>query len=175
LESIKRRLDGDMTIHWKTHSLEQEDNDSGYSVWEHPEDQTHGVLALVAAKAAQNQGDLLFGSFHMGVFRARHENHKNIADKKVLAEIAEKIGLDVPRLEKDMERRETWEAVGQDHTESVETYDAFGVPTVVFPGNSAVFIKLDALPEDLDERVSLYRFILDMAVSKPYLHELKRS
>jgi len=92
----------------------------------------------------------------------------------VIAEVAKDAGIDAVRFEKDMDSGKTWEAIGEDHLEAKRKYEVFGVPTLVFGQGGAVFVKLESIPDSMDERVSLFAFISDMAEKMPYLRELKR-
>ena len=60
---------------WNTFSLDQQNSEKGpdFMMWEHPDYPSQGVRALVAAKAAKNQGELLFLRFHLATFKARHD------------------------------------------------------------------------------------------------------
>jgi len=176
LESIKTEVAEDFSIQWKTFSLDQQNSEKGpdFMMWEHPEYPSRGVPALVAAKAAKNQGEPLFLGFHLATFEAIHDEGKDIADGKVLRDIAKYAGLDLVRFEQDMAREETWQAVGEDHIESKTKYDVFGVPTLVFGQGQAVFVKLGPIPESKEERISLFELIYAMGAKRPYLLELKR-
>jgi len=176
LESIKGEVEGGLSIQWKAFSLDQQNSQESpdFMMWEHPDYPSDGVPALVAGKAAKNQGDAPFLRFHLAAFKARHDEEKEIADRKLLREIARKAGLDPVRFEQDMARRETWQAVGEDHLEAKKKYNVFGVPTLVFEHGQAVFVKLASIPESKEERLSLFALISDMGAKRPYLLELKR-
>jgi predicted DsbA family dithiol-disulfide isomerase len=166
----------DMNICWKAFSLEQNNSTRGadFKYWEHSEAPSRGVRALAAAKAAANQGQAAFLIFHYALFDARHRQGKNIGDPGILMEIAEKAGLQVNRLNRDMADPACWQAVGKDHEDARENHNVFGVPTLIFPKGRPVYIKLSALPASLDEQLSLFHMIKNMAEDRPYLLELKR-
>ncbi len=176
LESIKTEVDGGILIDWKTFSLDQQNSQEGpdFRMWEHRDYASRGVRALVAAKAAKNQGEEAFFRFHLAAFEAKHDEGKDIAHGNTLVDTARDAGLDLVRFEEDMDKEETWQAVGKDHMEARERYDVFGVPTLVFGEGQAVFVKLESLPKSKEDWVSLFEFISDMAVKRPYLLELKR-
>ena len=176
MESIKTEVADGLSIQWKTFSLDQQNSEKGpdFMMWEHPDYSSRSIPALVAAKAAENQGEPLFLRFHLATFEARHDQGKDIADRKVLRDIAKYAGLDPVRFEQDMAREETWRAVGEDHIESKREYGVFGVPTLVFGQRQAVFVKLESIPESKEERISLFELIYGMGVRRPYLLELKR-
>jgi predicted DsbA family dithiol-disulfide isomerase len=176
LESIKSEVAGGLSIQWKAFSLDQQNSEESpdFMMWEHPDYPSRGIPALVAAKAAENQGEPLFLRFHLATFEAKHDEGKDIADRKVLRDIAKYKGLDTVRFKQDMAREETWQAVGEDHMESKRKYDVFGVPTLVFGQGKAVFVKLGSIPESREERISLFELICGMGAKRPYLLELKR-
>ena len=176
LEGIKSEVAEGLSIQWKAFSLDQQNSEESpdFMMWEHRDYPSRGVPALVAAKAAKNQGEPLFLGFHLATFEARHDEGKDIADRKVLRDIAKYAGLDPVRFEQDMAREETWQAVGEDHMESKRKCGVFGVPTLVFGQGQAVFVKLDSIPESKEERVSLFELIYGMGAKRPYLLELKR-
>jgi len=176
LESIKTEVDGGLSIQWKTFSLEQQNSQEGadFRIWEQQDYPSRGVPALVASKAALNQGDSSFLKFHLATFEAMHDEGEDIADGKVLMDIAKNAGLDLGQFDQDMNRDETWQAVGKDHTESKRKYNVFGVPTLIFGQGQAVYVKLKSIPESREERNSLFQLIYDMGAERPYLLELKR-
>jgi predicted DsbA family dithiol-disulfide isomerase len=176
LERIEKDTGDGLSVCWKAFSLEQQNSqeDPEFLMWEHPEHPTEGVLALVAAKAAAHQGEGLFLRFHRGLFQAKHDEGKDIADRDFLRELAEKAGLDLVRFEQDLDNKETWQAVGRDHIEAREAHSIFGVPSLVFGESQAVFVKLDSLPDSKREKISLFQVIFDMAKERPYLRELKK-
>ena len=176
LQSIKAKVDGDLTIQWKTFSLEQQNNreNAAFKIWEKRDYPSRGVLALVASKAALKQGDLCFLKFHMATFEALHDEGEDIADGKVLREIVKNVGLDLEQFDQDMKRDETWMAVGEDHMESKRKYNVFGVPTLILGQGKAVYVKLQSIPESKEEQVSLFNMIYHTGIERPYLLELKR-
>ena len=176
MDSIMTEVEGGISIQWKTFSLEQQNSKEGpdFMIWEDPDFPSQGFMALVAAKAAINQGESSFLRFHRATFKARHEEGKDIGDLEVLKEIAKHTDLDLVRFEQDVARDETWQAAGEDHTESKEKYNIFGVPTLVFEQGGPVFVKLQSIPESREERISLFELISNMGAERPYLLELKR-
>lgn len=176
LESIKDKVRNGLLIYWKTFSIEQQNSKKGpeYKIWEHPEQPSWGLPALVAAKAALNQGEEAFLRFHLATFSAKHRLGKNIRKTEVLKEIAMESGLDPAQFERDLAEKKTFETVGKDHTEALEKYNLFGVPTLIFDNKKPVYIKIEAIPDSEKERIALFESIYHMAVNQPYLQEVKR-
>ena len=169
-------VEGGLSIQWKTFSLDQQNSKESpdFMMWESPDYPSQGFMALVAAKAAKNQGESSFLRFHRATFEARHDDGKDIGDLEVLKEIAEQTDLDLARFEQDVARDETWQAAGEEHTESKKKYNIFGVPTIVFEQGDPIYVKLRSIPEPRKERISLFELISDMGSKRPYLLELKK-
>ena len=120
LDQLKTEVEDGLSVEWKAFSLEQQNSTQGkdFMMWEHPEYPCKGVPALVAGKAAKNQGEESFLRFHLAAYRARHDYGEDIADRQVLKKIAKKADLDLGRFEKDMDGDKIWRQVGEDHMES---------------------------------------------------------
>jgi predicted DsbA family dithiol-disulfide isomerase len=176
LENIRAAVEGVLSIRWKTYSLERQRRMQGQNLdsREIQDELSPGELALAASKAAQKHGEESFLKFHLEAFRAKHDDGEDLTDLKVIRSIASRSGLDLARFEHDLAEKDTRRAVVEDHMEARASHGVFGVPTLVFPGGSAVFVKLQSLPESLQERISLFEHIYEMAVRRPYLLELKR-
>lgn len=176
LESIKADIPGGLDISWKTFSLEQQNSRKGpeFLLWEHPEYPTYGIPALIASKAAKNQGQELFLKFHFALFDARHNGFKNISSSEILKDIAKQSGLDIEQFERDIKKEETIQSMAQDHLHGKTRHNLFGVPFLDFDGKNPVYIKLSLLPDSKEERISLFDLIYESAVKHPYLMEIKR-
>ncbi len=176
LESIKGDIPGGIDISWKTFSLEQQNINKGpdFRLWDCPEHPSLGMGALIAAKAAKNQGQALFSRFHFAVFKARHEDFKNISSREILEDIARTAGLNIDQLLLDMDKNETRQAVGRDHLYGKTKHNIFGVPTLTFDDADPVYVKLSVLPNSMEERLSLFEMIRQAAVKRPCLMEIKR-
>jgi predicted DsbA family dithiol-disulfide isomerase len=174
LEGIKK--ESGVIIDWKAFSLEQQNSNKGpeFRIWEHPDLPSYGLLALAASKAAKNQGEDLFVKFHLSVFEARHKDRIDISDHEELFEIAGKSGLDLTLFEEDIMKSETFMAVGKDHEEARTCYNVFGVPTLVFEGNKAAYVKLESIPKSKEEQISLFELLSEITADRPYLLEIKR-
>ena len=158
LDALKATGKLDLDISWKTFSLEQNNNPDNrdYKLWEHPDKPSTGVRALAASKAVIKQGEQAFLRFHKALFTARHQEGKKIGKSQVIFEIAKECGIDVDQLEKDLNDKACWEAVGIDHEEARERHNIFGVPTLIFSKGRPVYIKLDAIPKSEAEQISLF-------------------
>ncbi|MEK7873100.1 MAG: DsbA family protein, partial [Chloroflexota bacterium] len=145
-----------------------------WKLWEQPDSYfSQGRLAFHAAEAARRQGPDAFEHMHMGLLKARHEEGKSLSARAVVLDVAQRAGLDVARLERDLSDRSLLRRLGEDHTHAVEKYGVFGTPTLVFANGGAAYLKLRPAPPAQDAlRVfeNLHQFIAGW----PFIVEVKR-
>ena len=176
LDSIKTEVPGGLDISWRTFSLEQQNSRKApdFFLWDHPEHPTYGIAALVASKAAKQQGEALFLKFHHALFDARHNRHEDISSAEILRGVAQKSGLDIAQFDQDSGKEETIKAMAEDHLHGKSRHNLFGVPSLAFEDKNPVYIKLSSLPEAITERLSLFDLIYESAAKRPCLMEIKR-
>jgi predicted DsbA family dithiol-disulfide isomerase len=88
--------------------------------------------ALEAGRCAQDQGGESFKQFHFSIFRAYFEENRDISSREVLIEIGKNAGLDVIRLEKDLERGQGRAELEAERRTLMSKGGFNGVPTVFF-------------------------------------------
>ncbi|UCB42171.1 MAG: DsbA family protein [Dehalococcoidales bacterium] len=165
-----------MTVIWKYFSLEQVNSKEGpdWKLWEQPVDYvSRGRNAFHAAEAARVQGEIVFDTFHFALLKARHEDKKDITDPAILIEVAKSVGLDIDRFRDDLNDRRLLNKLAEDHVFAVETLNVFGTPTLVFPEQQAVFLKM-APPPSRDESVTVFEDIRRLAEDRQQIKEIKR-
>ncbi len=159
-------------VDWRTFSLEQVNSKTpGVKVWEHPEARSRGVAALAAAQAAKQLDPGRFPAFHTGLFEARHEQARDLADPATLDAVAAAAGYDREAFARARVSPDAWAAVGRDH-EAAVALGVFGTPTLAV-GDQAVFLKMRPLPEH-ESALDLLEEILDLLTRRPYVFELKQ-
>jgi len=164
-----------LTINWKYFSLEQVNSqqEPEWKIWEQPEDYpSHGIYAFRAAEAARQQGNSSFDSFHIALLKARHEQHKDIADIGVLNQIAESINLNMDQFKKNFKDRNLLATIAENHTFAAEVLGIFGTPTLVFPEKQAVFLKMS--PPLFEDSLSVFNEVRTLAERRQYIQEIKR-
>lgn len=87
--------------------------------------------------------------------------------------MAEGVGLDTDKFRKDLNDRHLLDRLAKDHTFAVETLGVFGTPTLVFPEQKAVFLKM-APPPSPGEAVSVFEDVRCLAEERYQIKELKR-
>ena len=175
MQKVKEDIDSEITINWKYFSLEQVNSQQGpeWKIWEQSEDYpSRGLLAFSAAESARRQSEATFDSFHMALLKARHEQRKDIASIDTLIEIAEGVGLEMPRFRKDIRDPKLLARLAKDHTYAVDTLGVFGTPTLVFPEEQAVFLKMTVPPPE--ECLSIFNELRNLVERRQYIREVKR-
>ena len=165
-----------MAIDWKYFSLEQINSKEGpeWKLWEQPDNYpSRGLNAFHAAEAARVQGEKVFNAFHYALLRARHEEKKDIADPATLIEVAEGVGLEMKRFRNDLSDRRLLDKLAADHTFAVETLGIFGTPTLGFPGQQAVFLKMSPPPSP-EESVAVFEDVRHLTMDRQQIKEIKR-
>jgi DSBA-like thioredoxin domain-containing protein len=127
-----------------------------------------GVRALLWGIAVRDAFADKFLDFHMGVFRARHDEGKKIAEEAVLREVAQSVGLDADAVAEEVASGRPLKALEAEHTEAADRYAVFGVPTVI-DGEEAVFFRImeRGNVDDLEQALGL--------VASTRLNEFKRT
>ena len=156
--------------------MEQVNSQQGpqWKIWEQSEDYpSRGLDAFRAAEAARRQGEASFNSFHFALLNARHEQHRNIADKNTLTKVAKSVDLEMAQFEKDLSDRTLLNRLADDHTFAVETLGVFGTPTLVFPERQAIFLKMESPPPS-DDCLSVFIELHHLVEHRQYILEIKR-
>jgi hypothetical protein len=164
-------------IDWQPFALAQVNSDKGpdHKTWEQPEildgsDKT--LLAHQAGLAAKRQGKEAFDSFFITLLRARHEDKADLNDPEVINGAAQRAGLDLGRFREDLTDPDLLKQLGESHTKAVEEVGAFGVPTFVFPGGQAAFLKMFVPPDE--QAAEIFESLTKTMSEFVHVGELKR-
>jgi protein-disulfide isomerase-like protein with CxxC motif len=175
---VKEQLAGDdLHITWKAFLLEQVNSRRGdeWKAWKDQRFTSRDIPPHEAVKSVlTTHGQEAFERYHMAVFRAYHQNRRDIANPLELVAIAREVELDTTVLAEDLRIRRYREAVGEDHQEGDEKYDIFGVPTILFDNQQPTFVKLDAGAWEGPEDMELFQAFVNIAPTRPYVLEIKK-
>ena len=175
LANVKKSYGEEIDIDWKPFMLAQINSQEGpdWKAWEQAEDTpTLGLTAFRAGAAAQRQGRQQFDEFQLAMLKARHEDRRDLSDVEVVLEIAESVGLDMARFREDLADESIMKDVGESHTEAVDQYGVFGVPTFIFPNGNTAFLKTYNPPEE--EAVPMFEEISGVMGRWKWVAEVKR-
>jgi predicted DsbA family dithiol-disulfide isomerase len=136
------REGADLDVRFLPFSLDQAHVEEGDPpVWERqPSEWGTGVTALLYGIAVRDQFPERFFDFHLAAFAARHDKGKKLGREEVVREAAAAAGLDVDAVAEEVWSGRPLKALAAEHTEQVERWNAFGVPTFI-EGDQAVFIR----------------------------------
>jgi predicted DsbA family dithiol-disulfide isomerase len=132
----------DIDYRFQAFSLDQVHVDEGSApVWERPEgERGGGVLALEWGIAIRDQFPDQFLDAHVALFAARHDHGLKLKDEAVLRDAATGVGVDVDAVAAEVATGRPLKALAAEHTEAVERWAVFGVPTFC-EGEEATFIR----------------------------------
>ena len=163
----------DVRVTWRYFSLTQVNSrEEGWTVWgANGTEPVRGRLAFKAAEAARRQGR--FDDLHAAMLQARHRDRLDLDDVHVIERLAEKAGLDLKQLQRDLGDPSILSSLARDHTQAVEQHGVFGTPTFVFGGGGSAYVRLADAPEAADA-VRIFDSLVAVAAGEPRILEIKR-
>jgi hypothetical protein len=174
---VQEKLGDELQISWKAFLLEQVNSKRGleWRAWKDPRFTSRDIPPHEAAKSVlATHGQEAFERYHTVLFRAYHNQKRDLSNLLELLAIAREVDIDTTVLMEDLRTRKYKDAVGADHEEASEPWNIFGVPTILFDGKEPIFVKLAAGawegPDDLD----LLQSLTNIVANRPYMLELKR-
>ncbi len=133
------------------------------------------TLALQAGVVVRDTLPDKFLDVHLGLFRARHDESRDLRDKEVIGSVLESCGVDAAGVFDAMDEGWPLERVRQEHEKVVNDYQVFGVPTFIL-NDCAVFVRLMNRPKDgVRDPKEAVGFILDLIANNPDINELKHT
>jgi predicted DsbA family dithiol-disulfide isomerase len=99
-----------------------------------------GVLALLYGIAVRDHFPEQFTDTHLALFAARHEHGKKIDEEAVLRETVTSAGVDPDAVAEHVHGGGPLATLAKEHTEAVDRWDVFGVPTFI-EGENAAFVR----------------------------------
>ena len=174
---LRAELGDRLVVGWRAFPLEQVNSGRGpdWKLWEQPADHpSQGLLAFHAAAAARNQGEALFERFHHALMDTRHVARRTLTRRATLVQLAERVGLDLPQFEQDLDDRSLLARTGEEYEEGRTQHGVFGTPTLVFPEGRAVYLRMMPAPPP-EEAVAVLEDLLRVTRERPYIAEIKRT
>jgi predicted DsbA family dithiol-disulfide isomerase len=150
-------------VEWRylSFSLDQVHVEEGEApVWDRPADEWGtGVLALLYGIAVRDHFPDQFLDAHLALFAARHDHGKKLEEEAVLREAVASAGLDPDAVAEEVWSGRPLKTLAAEHTEAVDRWGAFGVPTYL-EGDTGAFIRFmeRGHVDDLVRAVDLLRW-----------------
>lgn len=167
------RSGAEWEVSYRPFSLDQVHVEEGQApIWDRPEEGT-GLLALQYGIAARDTQPDAFLDVHTALFAARHDKGQRIQEIEVVLEALGETGADADALRAEVESGQPLKTIATEHTEAVERWGVFGVPTFL-ADDKAVFVRvMHRSGSGLGSQETVER-ILDYLVDWPDLNEFKR-
>lgn len=146
-------------------------------VWDDPE-KAPSLLAMQAGIAVRDNVPDAFLPVHLELFRARHDEARDIREEAVVRSVLERHadrGVDADAVFDEIASGRTMATFRREHEEMVTGHDVFGVPTFV-AGDEAVFVRVMHRPgEDRDAGRRTVERVVDLLTGWTDLNEFKRT
>ena len=136
------RAGSDIDFRFTPFSLDQAHIEEGDApVWDRdPSDWGTGTLALLYGIAVRNAFPDQFFDAHLALFAARHEQGLKLNEEPVLRDAVASAGLDPDAVAEEAWSGRPLKTLATEHTECVDRYGVFGVPTFL-EGDQAAFVR----------------------------------
>ena len=132
----------DLAVTYLAFSLDQVHVEEGSApVWERdPSEWGTGVLPLLYGITVRDHFPEHFADAHLALFAARHERGLQIEKEAVLRDAVASVGLDADAVASEVGNGAALKTLAAEHTEAVEHWGVFGVPTFI-EGENAAFVR----------------------------------
>jgi predicted DsbA family dithiol-disulfide isomerase len=179
MKDVQAIFGDDLELRWKFFSLEQINRkDASWNIWEQAPgtDATKSLWSfLVGAAVEDAAGNAALGKYYEALGAAYHEQEKDINDRGVLEAAAAAAGVSADTLASlfDGDYKSGQERLKAYHSEAVDRYNAFGVPTIVFEEKYAVYVKINPRPRS-DRAMEVFQRIMLTAMVDKNVYEIKK-
>src|SRR3954469_21371592 len=113
--------------------------EGGTDVWDDPAAR-HSLLAMEIGIAVRDMQPERFLAVHGALFRARHDEGRDIRERDVLTAILAENGADAALVWKAVDEGGPLETFRKEHERGVADHHVFGVPTFI-TGGRAAFVR----------------------------------
>jgi hypothetical protein len=146
--------------------------EGGTPVWDDPAKKSD-LLALAAGVVVRDQYPEQFGAVHNALFAARHDEGLDLRVADVVAGVLDRAGVPGHKILAEVDGGGPIDEIRQAHTQAVDKWSVFGVPTFVVDGR-AVFVRLMSRPDgDADLARRTVEGVVRLFDDQPDLNEFK--
>ena len=175
IEALKSGLADDLDVRFVPFSLNQVHVDAGgLDVWDDPT-KAPALLAMQVGIVVRDRFPERFLDVHTALFRARHDEGRDIREESVLREVLAEQQVDADGVFAEIEDGWPLDTFRKEHERAAGDHDVWGVPTFI-AGESAVFVRLMDRPQGDAERARrTIQRVVDLLVGWPELNEFKHT
>lgn len=157
-----------LTVRWRPFSLlEQNRSNAGPPVFQRPEHADNVSLVALAVHEAVRAGGGDLDAYRRAMFTAWHDQPGRLSTSDII-DLGHSAGMQ--RFDHDR----AFAALGAEHA-AAQALGVFGTPTLILDDGQAVFVKLDAVPEDEARSASVWSQVRALAEGAPELREWHRA
>ena len=143
-------------------------------VWDDPS-KASSLLAMQVGIALRDRWPEQFADAHLALFRARHDESRDIREEGVLREILTEQGIDADAVLAEVATGTPLETFRKEHERVVADHHVFGVPTFIID-DQAVFVRVMHRPRgDAAEARRTVERVVDLLTGWPDLNEFKHT
>jgi DSBA-like thioredoxin domain len=148
--------------------------EGGLPVWEDPE-RAPDLLALEVSLVVADHFPSSFLDVHEALFAARHDEARDLRDRKVILDVLASCGIDVSKADAFLDQDEFREQLRRRHESFVDSHNVWGVPTFIL-GEQAAFVRLMTRPKGDTElaRKTIER-VMHQIAHHPEINEIKHT
>ena len=148
--------------------------DGELPAWEDPEKYAE-MIAVAAGIVVRDLFPEKFLDAHLSLFSLRHDDGEDLRDEAQIRRALRRADVDDDAVFAEIAKGWPLAAIGKEHEEAVDSYQAFGVPTFV-AGEQAVFVRLMTRPEgDAALATATISRVLDLLTGHPEINEYKHT
>jgi hypothetical protein len=165
----------DWNVEFLPFSLTQSHVEEGEEpVWDRPE-KAPDLIAMEAGIVVRDKFPEQFPAVHLALFRARHDQGRDLRDESVIGEVLEENGVDGDGVFAAIADGWPRTASCAAHEAAVADHQVFGVPTFI-AGDAAAFVRIMTRPEGDSSLARLtIEHVLELLVIHPEINEFKHT
>lgn len=143
-------------------------------VWD-DETKASALLAMEVGIVARDRHPEKFLDVHEALFKARHDEGRDIREQDVLREILTEQGVDADAVFREIEDGWPLEQFRKEHEAAAGDHKVWGVPTFIV-GDGSVFVRLMTRPQgDAALATTTIQRVVDLVGGFPELNEFKHT
>jgi protein-disulfide isomerase-like protein with CxxC motif len=148
--------------------------EGGLDVWDDPT-KADALLAMQVGIVTRDRFPEQFLDVHAALFKARHDEGRDIREESVLREIVSEQGVDADAVFGEIADGWPLEQFRKEHEAAAGDHKVWGVPTFI-AGDGSVFVRLMTRPQGDGElaRKTIER-VVDLVTGFPELNEFKHT
>jgi protein-disulfide isomerase-like protein with CxxC motif len=173
IEGLRNGADWDVTfVPFSLNQVHVAEGDP--DVWDDPSKAT-ALLAMQVGLVVRDKVPERFLDVHLALFRARHEEGRDIREESILREILTEQGVDADLVFGEIDDEWPLEQFRKEHEAAASEHRVWGVPTFIKDGQS-VFVRLMNRPEgDAATATRTIERVVDLVGGFPELNEFKHT